>query len=174
MAVNPRSRHDPGELARVQGFQRHLRRAAQDILTVLDAASTTSTTITDERQGIWMRCCLSVIGFSRSGIDLLGAEQGQPVNAINRRSPRPSLLMKYNPELTCLLVGRKERPRPGLGGRDRRRQRQVGRSWTPPCCSATTPTSTRTICRSSAAKGGPGGKPGCGSLPDVAKNWPVR
>lgn len=24
-----------------------------------------------------------------------------------------------------------------------------------------------------AAKGGPGGKPGCGS-PDVAKNWPVR
>ena len=24
------------------------------------------------------------------------------------------------------------------------------------------------------AKGGPGGKPGCGSLPDVAKNWPVR
>src|SRR5262249_40206540 len=25
-----------------------------------------------------------------------------------------------------------------------------------------------------AAKGGPGGKPGCGSLPDVAQNWPVR
>ena len=24
------------------------------------------------------------------------------------------------------------------------------------------------------AKGGPGGKPGCGSLPDVRKNWPVR
>ena len=24
------------------------------------------------------------------------------------------------------------------------------------------------------AKGGPGGKPGCGSLPDVAKNFPVR
>src|SRR6202040_4332872 len=24
------------------------------------------------------------------------------------------------------------------------------------------------------AKGGPGGKPGCGSLPDVAKNWPGR
>ena len=24
------------------------------------------------------------------------------------------------------------------------------------------------------AKGGPGGKPGCGSLPDVAANWPVR
>ena len=25
-----------------------------------------------------------------------------------------------------------------------------------------------------AAKGGPGGKPGCGSLPDAAQNWPVR
>jgi phospholipid/cholesterol/gamma-HCH transport system substrate-binding protein len=25
-----------------------------------------------------------------------------------------------------------------------------------------------------AAKGGPGGKPGCGSLPDVAKNYPVQ
>ena len=24
------------------------------------------------------------------------------------------------------------------------------------------------------AKGGPGGTPGCGSLPDVAANWPVR
>src|SRR5690606_10780901 len=24
------------------------------------------------------------------------------------------------------------------------------------------------------AKGGPGGKPGCGSLPDVAENFPVR
>jgi phospholipid/cholesterol/gamma-HCH transport system substrate-binding protein len=25
-----------------------------------------------------------------------------------------------------------------------------------------------------AAKGGPGGKPGCGSLPDASKNFPVR
>ena len=25
-----------------------------------------------------------------------------------------------------------------------------------------------------AAKGGPGGKPGCGSLPDVSKNFPLR
>ena len=47
-------------------------------------------------------------------------------------------------------------------------------SLTSPCCSATTRTCIPTTCRSSAAKGGPGGKPGCGSLPDVTKNFPVR
>ena len=42
--------------------------------------------------------------------------------------------------------------------------------WTPRCCSATTRTDYPDNLPIVAAKGGPGGKPGCGSLPDVAKN----
>ena len=45
-AVNPRADHS-GRRARLQGIQRRLQRRRPDILTTLDAASTISTTITD-------------------------------------------------------------------------------------------------------------------------------
>ena len=85
--------------------------------------------------------------------------------------PTTSLLTKYNPELTCLLVGREmtlgQRCFYGITGGQRQvtdrldadaavRQRPV----------PTIPDNLPIV----AAKGGPGGKPGCGSLPDVAKN----
>ena len=82
--------------------------------------------------------------------------------------------MKYNPEYTCLLSGRQtvsddQGLRQSIGGNgkpvDPGRRAAARRRPLP---------RTRTTCRSSAAKGGPGGKPGCGSLPDVSKNWPVR
>ncbi len=81
------------------------------------------------------------------------------------------MLLKYNPEYTCLLVGAKwlldngGYEAPGGNGRTP--------SWTGIVCGHDPyqyPDNLPIV----AAKGGPGGKPGCGSLPDVSKNFPVR
>lgn len=146
--------------------------AAQDILKVLDAASVTSATIAGEAPAL-DALLAEMIGLSRSGIALLGANKDRLVTAVNLLDPTTSLLTKYHGALTCMLVGAKIALDTGyldatggangysliidstpLFGADQYRFPQnlpiVG------------------------AKGGPGGKPGCGSLPDVAANWPLR
>ena len=87
--------------------------------------------------------------------------------------PTTKLLNKYSPEYTCLLVGAKTLLDNGwLRGAGRQRANtDAGRRR---CCSVTTRTTIPDNLPVVGAKGGPGGKPGCGSLPDVAKNWPVR
>ena len=116
---------------------------------------------------------MSTIGFARSGIDLLGPNTGNLIRAINTAQPTTSLLMKYNPELTCLLVGGKNVLDKGSvdanGGANGKSEIQdvallLGDdAYRYPDNLPIT-----------GAKGGPGGKPGCGSLPDVFDNWPVR
>ena len=54
-----------------------------------------------------MRCCWPPLGFSNSGINLLAPNQANLIKAINVLEPTTNLLMKYNPEYTCLLVGAK-------------------------------------------------------------------
>ena len=80
--------------------------------------------------------------------------------------------MKYNPELTCLLVGA-DKTGAGLS------QMLGGSNGKSLIMDAALllgddpyryPDNLPIV----AAKGGPGGKAGCGSLPDVAANWPVR
>jgi phospholipid/cholesterol/gamma-HCH transport system substrate-binding protein len=145
--------------------------AAQDILQALNGAGVTGATLSDGPQ---LDALLAdVIGLSRSGIGVLGANRDNLIQAVNLLEPTTNLLMKYNPGLTCMLVGAKLALDTGyleatggangyslvidstpLFGADQYRYPQnlpvVG------------------------AKGGPGGKPGCGSLPDVAANWPLR
>ena len=132
---------------------------------MLDAASTTSTTITTNEKAL-DSLLLSTIGFARSGIDLLGPNTGNLIRAINTAQPTTSLLMKYNPELTCLLVGGKNVLDKGSvdanGGANGKSEIQdvallLGDdAYKYPDNLPIT-----------GAKGGPGGKPGCGSLPDV-------
>ena len=81
-------------------------------MTVLDAASTTSTAITDHAKNLDF--LLVMIGLSHSGIDLLGPSKDNLVKASNVLVPTTDLLRKYNPELTCLILGGKDRSTTGF------------------------------------------------------------
>jgi phospholipid/cholesterol/gamma-HCH transport system substrate-binding protein len=78
--------------------------AANNIVSVLDAASTTSATITSHESDL-NALLLNIIGFSRSGVNLIGPNACNLVSAINGLQPTTDLLLKYNPEYTCTLVG---------------------------------------------------------------------
>ncbi|MDO3399541.1 MCE family protein [Mycolicibacterium neoaurum] len=146
--------------------------AAPDILRVLDAASTTSATIADRAREL-DSLLLNVIGLSQSGTAVLGPNKDNLVRAINTLRPTAALFNKYNPSLTCLLVGGKKAIDFGqadyTGGAN-------GKSLIVDAALllGDDPYRYPQNLPINGAKGGPGGKPGCGSLPDVAKNWPVR
>ncbi|MGE0220811.1 MCE family protein [Mycolicibacterium sp.] len=145
--------------------------AAQDLLDTVAAVSTTSTTVTTQAAQL-DQLLVGVAGMSRSGIDLLGPNKDNFVQAVTLLEPTTSLLMKYNPSLTCLLVGA-QKTNEGLS------QIMGGANKKSFIIDATLllgddpyryPDNLPIV----GAKGGPGGKPGCGSLPDVAQNWPSR
>ena len=166
LAINPRSEAMRTDWHAVTAFSDTYGAAAQNILTVLDAASTTSTTISKNASDL-DALLTNVIGFSRSGIALLGPSKDDFVNAINLAQPTTSLLKEYNPELTCLLMGSKWLvdvwPHNG-------RSNTADISMALGADPYRYPDNLPII----GAKGGPGGQPGCGSLPEVTKNWPVR
>lgn len=171
LAVNPRAETIRADTRAAGRMADTYSAAAQDILQALNGAGVTGATLSDGPQ---LDALLAdVIGLSRSGIGVLGANRDNLIQAVNLLEPTTNLLMKYNPGLTCMLVGAKLALDTGyleatggangyslvidstpLFGADQYRYPQnlpiVG------------------------AKGGPGGKPGCGSLPDVAANWPLR
>jgi phospholipid/cholesterol/gamma-HCH transport system substrate-binding protein len=170
-AVNPRMDTVAQNWRSFKGFSDAYSAAAQDILSTLDAASTTSATLTKHAKDL-DELLLSIGGFSNSGIGLLAPNKDNLVNAVNGLAPTTDLLYKYNPTYTCLLQGAKLFLDTGgadaFGGNHR-----------------TSITDTTVLFGDDpykypenlpkvGAKGGPGGKPGCGSLPDVAKNYPVR
>jgi phospholipid/cholesterol/gamma-HCH transport system substrate-binding protein len=170
MAVNPRAETIRRDWQALKGFSDTYSVAAQDILTVLDAASTTSATISNNAKDL-DALLVNVIGFSRSGIDLIGPNKDNLVNAINTLEPTTSLLMKYDPQLTCTLVG-------GLYFLENGGLASTESGFASNVDSAVLlgddmyryPDNLPI----NGAKGGPGGKPGCGSLPVVDNNWPVR
>lgn len=145
--------------------------AAQHIINTLAAATTTSATITTHSQQL-DALLLNIAGFSRGAIELLGPNKDNLENAINTLQPTTDLLLKYNPELTCLLVGA-ENVLPDLaavGGGTNGKSVIMDAAVLLGDDPYKYPDNLPIV----AAKGGPGGKPGCGSLPDVAKNWPQR
>lgn len=171
LELNPRSETIGEDWQALKGFNDAYSGAAQDILTVLNAASTTSATITSHTKQL-DALLLATIGLSNSGISLLAPNQANLIKAINVLEPTTNLLYKYNPEYTCLLLGAKTLldtggyEAPGGNGRTLVLDTSLSLGDDP----YHYPTNLPVI----GAKGGPGGKPGCGSLPDVAKNWPVR
>ena len=172
VAVNQRGETVRADWQAVKGFSDTYNAAAKDILRVLDAAGTTSTTITNNSQAL-DSMLTSVIGFSRSGIDLVGSNKDNFVRAVDVLDSTTSLLMKYNPELTCMLVGAKTALDTGYldatGGADGK-SLVLDTALLLGADQYRYPQNLPVI----GAKGGPGGKPGCGSLPDVAANWPLR
>jgi phospholipid/cholesterol/gamma-HCH transport system substrate-binding protein len=172
LALNPRSETIRADWRSLKGFADTYSAAAQNILATLDAASTTSDTITKKSKQL-DSLLLNVIGFSNSGVNLLAPHEGDFVAAINDLAPTTALLAKYNPEYTCLLVGAKtllDTGYPEITGGGNGKSLIVDAALLFGKDQYRYPDNLPVI----AAKGGPGGKPSCGSLPDVAKNFPVR
>ncbi|MCX2934001.1 MCE family protein [Mycobacterium sp. CVI_P3] len=171
LALNPRMDTVAQDWRSFKGFTDAYSVAAQDILATLNAASTTSATITSHSSDL-DALLLNAIGFSTGATNLLGSNKDNLVQGVNGLAPTTELLLKYNPEYTCLLQGAKFFL--DHGGYD-----QIGGNGKSIILDAALllgddpyryPDNLPIV----AAKGGPGGKPGCGSLPDVRKNFPVR
>jgi phospholipid/cholesterol/gamma-HCH transport system substrate-binding protein len=172
LSLNPRSEVIRDDWRALQGFSDTYGAAAQDILATLDAASTTAVALTDHTSE-FDALLINVIGMSRSGTDLLGPNKDNLVEAINVLEPTTDLVMKYNPQLTCMLVGGHWFLENGgydvTGGIN-------GRSITTDVAlllgddQYRYPQNLPIV----GAKGGPGGAPGCGSLPIVDNNFPHR
>jgi len=145
--------------------------AAQNILATIDGFTTTSATITSHATDL-DALLLNTIGFSQAGIDLLAPNKNNLIDAVNVLQPTTDLLMKYNPEYTCLLVGAKLWLDQGgydvAGGNGR--TVILDDAFLLGDDPYRYPDNLPIV----AAKGGPGGKPGCGALPDTSKNLPVR
>ncbi len=144
--------------------------AAQDIVTILDTFSTTSTTVVDHKDSL-DGLLLNAVGLSQSGTNLLASSKDNLIGAINSLEPTTQLLNMYSPTYTCSLQAADWLIENGKGiwGGD-------GRSFVVDVAllPGNDPYSYPENLPVVAAKGGPGGQPGCGSLPDVTKNFPVR
>jgi phospholipid/cholesterol/gamma-HCH transport system substrate-binding protein len=169
--INPRMSTVQADWRSLKGAADTYSAAAQNILATINTFSTTSATITGHATNL-DALLLNTIGFSQAGIDLLAPNQSNLIQAVNTLRPSTDLLMKYNPEYTCLLTGAK--------------------LWLDQGGYDVTGGNGRTVILDDAflfgddpyrypdnlpivaAKGGPGGKPGCGGLPDTSKNFPVR
>ena len=171
LAVNPRMSTVAADWRSFKGFNDTYAAAAQNILDTLDAASTTSRTIAEHAEDL-DALLLSTIGFAQAGTKLLGPNERNLVGSINVLRPTTDLLMKYNPEYTCMLLGAK-------WFLDHGGYSEMGGNGKSLILDSTIllgqdpyrfPDNLPIV----AAKGGPGGKPSCGSLPDASKNFPVR
>ena len=170
LALNPRMDTVRQDFVSLKGFSDTYAAAAADILSILDAATTTGATITTHA-GALDALLLNVTGLSRAGVDLLAPSQANLIRAVNTLAPTTNLLLKYNPEYTCLLLGAKwlvDNGRDFGGGNGK--SAVVDASILLGKDPYRYPDNLPIV----AAKGGPGGKPGCGSLPDASKNFPVR
>jgi len=145
--------------------------AAQDILSILDSFSTTSTTITSHAQAL-DQLLLSAVGFSQSGINTIGGNQPNLVRALDTAVPTTELLNKYSPTYACLFLGAQwfldNGGRDALGGNGK--SVIMDAALLPGDDPYRFPDNLPIV----NAKGGPGGKPSCGSLPDISKNYPVK
>lgn len=172
LAINPKMDTVAADFRAFKGFSDAYSAAAQDILSTLNAASTTSTTITDHTKDL-DALLLNTIGFADSGTELLAPNHQNLINGVNGLEPTTSLLLKYAPEYTCLLQGGTTllddfRLRENFGGNGSSIVQDAS------LLLGDDPYRFPDNLPIVNAKGGPGGAPGCGSLPDVSKNFPVR
>ena len=172
-ALNARADTMRNDFTSLKNFSDTYGVAAQDILKTLDAASVASTAIKDNASNL-DALLASTIGLSDSGIGLLAPSKDNLVAATNQLVPTTDLLFKYNPELTCLLVGGSDYV--NKSGALEQSGGQNGKSLTLDVAllMGDDPYKYPDNLPIVGAKGGPGGQPGCGSLPNVAQNYPVR
>jgi len=145
--------------------------AAQDILSILDSAATTSATITANQQAL-DTLLLSAVGFSQAGISLIGNNEANIVRSVNVLEPTTALLRKYSPTYACLFQGAQwflEH-----GGREAFGGNGYSVILDAALLFGDDPYRFPKHLPKVNATGGPGGRPSCGSLPDPSANYPVR
>jgi phospholipid/cholesterol/gamma-HCH transport system substrate-binding protein len=145
--------------------------ATQDILTVLDSFTTTSSTITSQAQAL-DDVLLSAIGFGRAGVNALDPNQDGIVGSLRLFEPTTALLAAYSPTYTCLFQGAQwflEN-----GGRDAMGGNGKSVIMDSALLFGDDPYRFPDNLPKVNARGGPGGRPSCGSLPDPLKNFPVK
>jgi phospholipid/cholesterol/gamma-HCH transport system substrate-binding protein len=171
-ALNERSDTIRDDWRSFKSFNDTYAAAAPDIVAILNSGSTVSETIASRSQAL-DTLLLNTIGFAQSGQELLATSGDKLVQAVNTLEPTTALLMKYNPVYTCWLQGATWTLDHGgyeaWGGKD-------GKSavYDVALLLGNDPYQYPDNLPIVGAKGGPGGKPGCGSLPDPTKNFPVR
>lgn len=144
--------------------------AAEDIVSILDAVSTTGATVIDHQDAL-DTLLLNAVGVSEAGTNLLVSSKDNLVTAINSLEPTTELLNMYSPAYACTLQGAQwiiDNGKGVFGGDGRTFVVDV--ALLPGNDPYSFPDNLPVV----AAKGGPGGRPGCGSLPDATKNFPVR
>jgi phospholipid/cholesterol/gamma-HCH transport system substrate-binding protein len=171
-AVNPRAETIRQDWHSLAAFSDTYSAAAQNMVGALDAASTTASTLTGHAAAL-DELLLKVVGLARSGIDLIGPNEDNLIRSINILEPTTNLLMRYSPSYTCLLMGAKwgldngfSAATGGANGYSLVADAGLLMGNDP----FVYPDNLPIV----AGKGGPGGKPSCGSLPDPSKNFPVR
>ncbi|WP_159232137.1 MCE family protein [Mycolicibacterium vanbaalenii] len=171
LALNPRAETIREDWKALKSVSDIYSDAAPDIIATLDAASTIGATVTNRAQQL-DALLLNVVGLSRSGIEVLGPSKDNLIEVVNLLEPTTALLMKYNPQLTCLLVGadRTLDDHAAISGGANGKSLVMDAALLFGDDAYRYPDDLPI----NGAKGGPGGKPSCGSLPDVAQNWPVR
>jgi phospholipid/cholesterol/gamma-HCH transport system substrate-binding protein len=145
--------------------------AAQDILSILDSAATTSTTLTENQRAL-DSLLLSAIGFSQTGINVIGRSEPDIVRSMNLLDPTLTLLNKYSPTYTCLFQGAQWYV--DHGGRDALGGNGYSVILDAALLFGDDPYRYPKHLPKTNATGGPGGRPSCGSLPDPSANYPVR
>ncbi len=170
-AVNDRADTLHEDWRALGGFADTYAAAADDIVAILAAASVTSTTIT-YRSADLDALLLGTTGLSRIGVEVLGASHDSLIRAVNATLPTTDLLDEYHPVFTCMLMGATwaldNGARKNLGGNGRTVVLDSAVLF------GDDPYRYPNHLPVVAAKGGPGGKPSCGSLPDATKNFPIR
>jgi phospholipid/cholesterol/gamma-HCH transport system substrate-binding protein len=145
--------------------------AAHNILSILDSAATTSTTLTENQRSL-DSLLLSATGFSRAGVNVIGNNESNIVRSVGLLDPTTVLLNKYSPTYPCLFQGAQWYV--DHGGRDA----MGGNGYSVILDSALLfgddPYQYPKHLPKVNATGGPGGRPSCGSLPDPSANFPVR
>ena len=125
LAVNPRSDTIRADYRALKGFADTYSAAAPNLVTVLDAATTTSATITDNAQAL-DSLLLNVTGLSNSGIKLDRPEQGQPCQRHQRARIHHPVADEVQLGTDLHAARRKKGARHGLTRRFRRSRRKVG------------------------------------------------
>jgi phospholipid/cholesterol/gamma-HCH transport system substrate-binding protein len=145
--------------------------AAQDILSILDSAATTSNTLTENQRSL-DTLLLSAVGLSQTGINVIGRNESNIVQSFNLLDPTTALLNKYSPTYTCLFQGAQwyvdHGGREALGGNGYSVILDAALLF------GDDPYRYPRHLPKVNATGGPGGRPSCGSLPDPSANFPVR
>ncbi|MGE0779009.1 MCE family protein [Mycolicibacterium sp.] len=145
---------------------------ADEIVSTLAAASTTSRTVVGHSAEL-DALLLNMTGFAESGTTLLAGSKDSLIDAVNTFAPTTALLHKYEPVYTCWLQGATwflENGGYDIWGGANGKSIQLDVALLGGNDPYQFPQNLPII----AAKGGPGGQPGCGSLPDATKNFPVR